>query len=182
MESLKAYIIFSLKASFDEFIGLRPELVRALRDLAEPLFSKALSYSRPSEPACSKQVFWFPSRFLSLRSAHSPHARARKTSATTSVGFTGPIPATACFSPRSVLTLALADSQRGLGLNDLLSLPLALRGSSGGHRCPQEQDGQQQQQPGPRIPEHLQTVRQLATKFGSLRNLRAESLSVPPRR
>jgi len=54
--------------------------------------------------------------------------------------------------------LALADSHWGLGLNDLLSLPLALRGSGGGHRCPQGQDGQQQQ-PGPRTPEHLETAR-----------------------
>lgn len=57
---------------------------------------------------------------------------------------------------------ALTDSQRGLGLNDLLRLSPALRGSRGGYRCPQGQDGQQQQQPGPRTPEHLETVRQLA--------------------
>lgn len=81
--------------------------------------------------------------------------------------------------------LALADSHWGLGLNDLLSLPLALRGSGGGHRCPQGQDGQQQQ-PGPRTPEHLETVRegdaltrrQVATKFVSLCNLR-EKVPVP---
>lgn len=54
--------------------------------------------------------------------------------------------------------LALAVNQRGLGLNDLLSLPLALRRSSGGHRCPQGQNGQQQQ-PGSRTPEHLEKVR-----------------------
>lgn len=77
MESLKAYIIFSLKASFDEFIGLRPELVRALRDLAEPLFSKALSYSRPSEPACSKQVFWLVPQPVSLIKECTLSTRAR---------------------------------------------------------------------------------------------------------
>lgn len=70
----------------------------------------------------------------------------------------GPIPATACFSSRSILTLVLADSHRDLRLNDLLSLPLAPPGSSGGHSYPQGQDGQQQQ-PGPRTPEHLETVR-----------------------
>lgn len=52
--------------------------------------------------------------------------------------------------------LALADSQRGLGLNDLLRLPLAPPGSR--LRYPQGQDAQQQQ-PGARTPEHLETVR-----------------------
>lgn len=54
--------------------------------------------------------------------------------------------------------LVLADSHRDLRLNDLLSLPLAPPGSSGGHSYPQGQDSQQQQ-PGPRTPEHLETVR-----------------------
>lgn len=56
----------------------------------------------------------------------------------------------------SVLTLALTDSHRGLRLHDLLSLPLALPGSGAAHRRPQAQDGQQQQPPGSRTPEHLE--------------------------
>lgn len=94
---------------------------------------------------------------------HTLHARARtKLHSQLWLAF-WPRPEAACSSPRSVLTFALTDSQRGLGLNDLLRLSPALRGSRGGYRCPQGQDGQQQQQPGPRTPEHLETVRQLAT-------------------
>lgn len=52
--------------------------------------------------------------------------------------------------------LALTDSHRGLRLHDLLSLPPALPGFGAAHCCPQAQDGQQQQPPGSRTPEHLE--------------------------
>lgn len=134
------------------------ELTRARWDIAKPLSSNALVYSRALETSLLQpQAFCVLGRLLSLRRAHTPHTRALKTSAELWLAL-GPIPATACFSSQSVLTLALADSPWGLGLHDLLSLPLALRRSGGGHRYPQGQDGQQQQ-PGPRTPEHLETVR-----------------------
>lgn len=94
---------------------------------------------------------------FSLRPAHTPRARAQNFIHNLS-WFYGPIPAPAGFSPQSILTLVLADSHRGRGQYHLLSLPLAPPGSCGGHRYPQGQGGQKQQ-PGPRTPEHLETVR-----------------------
>ena len=95
-----------------------------------------LTLPKPTKPACSKPVFNAP---LSFRSIHTPHARARTKLQSQLWLVFWPCPEAACSSPRSVLTFALTDSQWGLGLNDLLRLSPALRGS----RCPQGQDGQQ---------------------------------------
>lgn len=151
------------------------------------LSSRVLSYPRPSEPACSNQCLLCPqpvSLIKACTASTRARARARKTSATTLVGFTVPsLRQPASFSPKSILTLALADRHQGRGLNHLLSLSLA---PPGGHRCPQGQDGQQQLQPEPRTPEHLETVRGGTPSPGgklppsSLRNPREDSFPVPP--
>lgn len=110
-----------------------------------------------SQPAQTKSLLCSQPVSLVKACKRSTHASALNFSYNFG-WFYGPIPATACFSSRSILTLVLADSHRDLRLNDLLSLPLAPPGSSGGHSYPQGQDSQQQQ-PGPRTPEHLETVR-----------------------
>lgn len=150
--------------------------------MAEPQSTNVLSYP------CSNQDPFVSTDGFSPEGVHSVHARARAQNFRHNFGrLYGPIRATTRFSPWSILTLALADSHRGLGLNGLLSLPLAPPVCSGGHRYTQGQDGQQQR-PGPRTPEHLETVQgqtpspggKVSTSWIPFRNPQEESLPVPP--
>lgn len=164
-----------------------PERVelRTLKDNADPCPPVHYLSEAPIASLLKPRAFCVRSRLL-LLAVHT--LRASKRAQKFSHNFArlhGATRAPARLSPRRVLTLALADSHRRRRLHHLLSLPLALRGPGGGLRRPQGQDCQEQQ---PRRPEHPETERerrshrerQVATKFGSLRNLRKESLPMPP--
>lgn len=129
--------------------------------------SNALSYLSP-QTSLLKASLYVPSHV----GVHTLHARAQNFSHN-SAGFLARSWGS-LFQPDGQYSRLLWLTVSGdWGWTICCACLLLFEAPGGGYRCPQGQDGQQQQQPGPRTPEHLwRRWGNLPLKFGSLRNLR----------